>query len=84
MDDRVEIERAELRGAPIRPWSSLLIRDFSLIWTSSVLASIAVQIRNVSNLYQVYELSGSSFQLGLTGFFQALPHIIFGLFAGTL
>lgn len=84
MDDRVEIDRAELRGAPIRPWSSLLIRDFSLIWTSSVLASIAVQIRNVSNLYQVYEISGSSFQLGLTGFFQALPHIIFGLFAGML
>src|SRR3990172_2610580 len=84
MDDRVEIDRAELRGAPIRPWSSLLIRDFSLIWTSSVLASIAVQMRNVSNLYQVYELSGSSFQLGLTGFFQALPHIIFGLYAGML
>src|SRR3990167_6570777 len=84
MDDRIEIDRAELRGAPIRPWSSLLIRDFSLIWTSSVLASIAVQIRNVSNLYQVYEISGSSFQLGLTGFFQALPHIIFGLFAGML
>ncbi|MEK7783727.1 MAG: MFS transporter [Candidatus Binatota bacterium] len=68
----------------IRPWSSLLVRDFSLIWTSSVFAAIAVQIRNVANLYQVYELSGSSFQLGLTGFFQALPHVIFGLFAGVL
>ncbi len=84
MDDRVEIGRAEFKGARIRPWSSLLIRDFSLVWTSSVLAAIAVQIRNVSNLYQVYELSGSSFQLGLTGFFQALPHVIFGLFAGVL
>jgi len=62
----------------------LLVRDFSLIWTSSVFAAIAVQIRNVANLYQVYELSGSSFQLGLTGFFQALPHVIFGLFAGVL
>lgn len=62
----------------------MLIRDFSLIWTSSVFAAIAVQIRNVANLYQVYELSGSSFQLGLTGFFQALPHVIFGLFAGVL
>lgn len=62
----------------------MLIRDFSLIWTSSVLAAIAAQVRNVANLYQVYELSGSSFQLGLTGFFQALPHVIFGLFAGVL
>lgn len=62
----------------------MLVRDFSLIWTSSVLAAIAAQVRNVANLYQVYELSGSSFQLGLTGFFQALPHVIFGLFAGVL
>ena len=84
VDDGVEIDGAELKGVRIRPWSSLLVRDFSLIWASSVLASIAAQIRNVSNLYQVYELSGSSFQLGLTGFFQALPHIIFGLFAGVL
>ena len=84
MADRFEIDQAENRGVPIRPWSSLLIRDFGLIWTSSVLAAFAVQVRNVSNLYQVYELSGSSFQLGLTGFFQALPHVIFGLFAGAL
>ena len=68
----------------VRPWASLLIRDFSLVWSSSVLAAICVQIRNVSNLYQVYHLSGSSLQLGLTGFFQALPHIVMGLFAGML
>jgi ENTS family enterobactin (siderophore) exporter len=49
-----------------------------------VLAAICVQIRNVANLYQVYHLSGSSLQLGLTGFFQALPHIVMGLFAGVL
>jgi len=68
----------------VRPWASLLIRDFSLVWSSSVLAAVCVQIRNVANLYQVYHLSGSSLQLGLTGFFQALPHIVMGLFAGVL
>jgi len=68
----------------IRPWSSLLVRDFRLIWSASVLTAIASQIRNVASLYQVYELSGSSFQLGLTGFFQALPHVVLGLFAGAL
>jgi MFS family permease len=69
---------------PIRPWSSLLIRDFRLLWTASVLTSLAIQIRNVSNLYQVYQLSGSAFKLGLTGFLEALPFIIFGLFAGAV
>ena len=41
-------------------------------------------MRNVASLYQVYQLSGSSIQLGWTGFFQALPFIIFGLFGGVL
>jgi MFS family permease len=76
--------QAETNETVLRPWSSLLIRDFSLIWSSSVLAATSAQIRNVCILYQVYQLSGSSFQLGLTGFLQALPHVIFGLFAGVL
>jgi MFS family permease len=68
----------------IRPWSSLLFRDFRLVWGSSVLAALAIQARNVASLYQVYELTGSPFQLGLTGFVQAVPFVLFGLFAGAL
>ncbi len=41
-------------------------------------------MRNVASLYQVYDLSGSSMQLGLAGFFQALPFIFLGLFGGVL
>ena len=41
-------------------------------------------MRNVASLYQVYQLSGSSVQLGFAGFFQALPFIFFGLFGGVL
>jgi MFS family permease len=78
------MEREHGESGPIRPWASLLIRDFRLIWSASVLAAIASQMRNVASLYQVYQLSGSSFQLGLTGFFQALPHVVLGLFAGAL
>lgn len=66
----------------VRPWSALAVRDFAFLWGSSVASSVAVQVRNVASLYQVYELSGSSLQLGLAGFFQALPFILFGLFAG--
>lgn len=84
MGDSIDTERGDAGEKPIRPWSSLLIRDFRLIWGASVLAAIASQIRNVATLYQVYEISGSSFQLGLTGFFQALPHLLFGIFAGAV
>jgi MFS family permease len=68
----------------IRPWASLLIRDYRLLWVASLLTALAVQIRNVSNLYQVYQLSGSAFMLGLTGFLETLPFIVFGLFAGAV
>lgn len=43
-----------------------------------------MHMRNVASLYQVYQISGSSVQLGLAGFFQAVPFIFFGLFGGVL
>jgi MFS family permease len=71
-------------GQGIRPWSALLIRDYRLLWSAGVLNALAIQIRNVSTLYQVYQLSGSAFKLGLTGFLETLPFVIFGLFAGAV
>ena len=44
----------------------------------------AQQMRLTQNLFQVYELSGSAFQLGLTGLAQAIPLFALGLFGGTL
>jgi len=69
---------------PIRPWSSLLVRDYRLIFTAILCGNTSLHMRNVASLYQVYQLSGSSVQLGLAGFFQALPFIFFGLFGGVL
>jgi MFS family permease len=74
----------EAPSDPIRPWSSLLIRDYRLIFLTILCANTSNHMRNVASLYQVYQLSGSSVQLGLTGFFQAMPFIFFGLFGGVL
>jgi MFS family permease len=41
-------------------------------------------MRQMQNLYHVYELSGSAFQLGLTGLAQGIPLFAVGIFAGTL
>ena len=84
MANSVEIDPDSDREQPIRPWSSLLIRDYRLLWLASVLSSLGVQIRNVSTLYQVYDISGSAFKLGLTGFLETLPFIIFGLYGGAV
>jgi MFS family permease len=61
-----------------------LIRDYRLIFITILCANTANHMRNVASLYQVYHLSGSSVQLGLAGFFQAFPFIVFGLFGGVL
>jgi len=68
----------------VRPWSSLLIRDYRLIFVAILCANTSMHMRNVASLYQVYDLSGSSMQLGIAGFFQALPFIFFGLLGGVL
>jgi len=68
----------------LSPWASLAFRDYSLLFSLSLFATTAQQMRQTQNFYQVYELSGSAFQLGLTGVAQGLPIFIFGLFGGTL
>ena len=84
MGDQSEIEPGKIQVAPVRPWSSFLIRDFTLLWFSSALTAIASQVRQVAQLYQVYEISGSSLKLGLAGLLHGLPYVFLGLFAGAL
>jgi MFS family permease len=79
-----ETNGAHHPAAAIRPWSSLLIRDYRLIFIAILCANTSMHMRNVASLYHVYQLSGSSVQLGLAGFFQAVPFIFFGLFGGVL
>jgi hypothetical protein len=52
------------------PWASLGYRDYRLLFSIALFATTAQQMRVTQNLFQVYELSGSAFQLGLTGLAQ--------------
>ena len=70
--------------ASLPPWASLRYRDFGLLFGASLFLTTAQQMRLTQNLYQVYELSGSAFQLGLTGLAQAIPLFVVGLLGGTL
>jgi MFS family permease len=71
-------------SASVSPWGSLRYRDYSLLFSASLFVMLSQQMRQTQNLYQVYELSGSAFQLGLTGLAQGIPLFAIGLFAGTL
>ena len=68
----------------LRPWASLLHRDYRCLFIASLFVTTAQQMRQTQNFYQVYELSGSAFQLGLTGLAQGIPLVAVGLFGGTL
>ncbi len=70
--------------APLPPWASLRYRDYSFLFLLGLFATSAQQRRLTQNLYQVYEISGSAFLLGMTGLAQGVPIFALGLFGGTL
>ncbi len=72
------------QSASLLPWASLRYRDFSLLFTCVLFVTTAQHMRQTQILYQVYEISGSAFQLGLTGLAQGIPIFTIGLFGGTL
>ena len=77
-------DHTEKPAQRLSPWASLRLRDYRLLFLLSLCATTAQQMRQTQNFYQVYEISGSAFQLGLTGVAQGVPIFVFGLFGGTL
>jgi MFS family permease len=77
---------SDQQGRPERltPWASFQFRQFNYLFVLALFATTAQQMRQAQIFYQVYELSGSAFQLGMTGVAQGLPIFVFGLFGGAL
>src|ERR1041384_6982243 len=68
----------------VTPWQVLPQRDFGLYWASLLFSAVGTQISTVAMAWQVYEITNSPFQLGLTGLFRALPIMILSLPGGVL
>lgn len=51
-------------------------RDFDLYWSGVVLSQIGTRGAVAANLYQVYQLTGSTAQVGLVGLAQALALLV--------
>ena len=51
--------------ARLSPWASLGQRDYSFLFLLALFATTAQQMRQAQIFYQVYDLSGSAFQLGM-------------------
>src|SRR5262245_8554137 len=68
----------------VTPWQVLAQRDFGLLWASLLFSAVGSQISSVAIAWQVYEITNSPFQLGLTGLFRALPTILLSIPGGVL
>ena len=80
-----EIEQTLTTGSvKVSPLASLVFSDFRLLFIGGFFSGTANQMRQVFNLYLVYDLSGSALLVGFTGLFQVLPSLTLGLFAGAL
>src|ERR1051325_610150 len=54
-------------------------RNYVLFWCARVSATIAFQMMVVAVGWQIYELTGSAFDLGLVGLMQFIPVVAFAL-----
>jgi MFS family permease len=59
-------------------------RGFRLLFLSSVVSGMGGQLQQVSNMWQIYALTGSALHLGLTGLARAVPIICFSLAGGVI
>ncbi|MEV4598866.1 MFS transporter [Amycolatopsis sp. NPDC049253] len=58
--------------------------QFQRLWIGRTCSVLGAQLTLVAVLYQVWERTGSTVWTGAVGLAQALPIVVFGLFAGTL
>jgi MFS family permease len=68
----------------VTPWQVLAQRDFGLFWTSLLFSAVGSQISTLAVAWQVYEITDSPFQLGLTGLFRALPVMMLSIPGGVV
>lgn len=59
-------------------------RNFRLYWTSNTVSFIGSWMQTIAQGWLVYRLTNSAIALGLVGFAQYLPVLLFGLFGGAL
>ena len=68
----------------VRGFASLKFAGFRLLFISTPFGNIGNSMRTIVNAWQIYDITGSSAQLGLAFLFQGIPGIFFSVFGGTL
>src|SRR5574337_1911792 len=75
----------ELFLAPGRGWFRALRHvDYRVFWTGNFVSNIGSWMQNVAQGWLVLQLTNSPFWLGLVGFAQQVPALVFSLLAGVI
>ncbi len=67
-----------------RIFDALRYRDYRLFWFGQLFSVLGFQMMLVTQLWLVYDLTGSKLQLGLVGLSSAIPSILLNLFGGVV
>ena len=62
----------------------LRVRDYRLLWYSTVVTAVGSQLTAVAVPKQVFDLTGSSAYVGLAGAVGLVPLLVFGLWGGAI
>ena len=68
----------------IPPGSLLRERSFGLFWGAHAISEAGSRITSVVAPILVYQLTGSALGTGVLAALQAVPYLLFGLFAGAI
>ncbi len=71
-------------GAVVADRRPLRIPAFRRLWISSIVTALGSQLTAVAVPKQVYDITGSSAYVGLTGLFGLVPLLVFGLWGGAI
>ncbi|HVB20656.1 MAG TPA: MFS transporter [Ktedonobacteraceae bacterium] len=66
----------------LRAFISLRQRNFRLFWFGQMISLLGTWMQSIGQVWLVLELTHSPWQLGLVGALQALPILLFSIFAG--
>jgi len=75
---RVKVSRIAIDTRPLR------VPAFRRMWLSTAITAVGGQFTVVAVPKQVYDITGSSAYVGLTGLFGLVPLLIFGLWGGAI
>jgi len=73
-----------LAGRQPLAFHTLRHRDFRLLWIADCVAVLGTQVQTVAIIWHIFELTGSTLNLGLLGLFRFIPGLLFGFYGGVI